>query len=79
MALMWAKTTTYLPENQLPPRITDMEKPERNLKLSPLKRYVEASGGKLSVNIELPDETHYGFNVWYDCKTYNWLSFRLVA
>jgi DNA-binding XRE family transcriptional regulator len=45
------------------PTVSDMEKPGRDLKLSSLKRYVEASGGKLSVNIELPDGTHYGFNV----------------
>ena len=45
------------------PTVSDMEKPGRDLKLSSLKRYVEASGGKLSVDIELPDGTHYGFNV----------------
>lgn len=45
------------------PTVSDMEKPGRDLKLSSLKRYVEASGGKLSVDIELPDGTHYEFNV----------------
>ncbi|WP_369983915.1 helix-turn-helix domain-containing protein [Thalassolituus sp.] len=45
------------------PTISDMEKPGRDLKLSSLKRYVEASGGKLKIDIELPDGTHYGFSV----------------
>ncbi|OTA20822.1 transcriptional regulator [Xenorhabdus beddingii] len=45
------------------PTVSDMEKPGRDLKLSSLKRYVEASGGKLRLDIELSDGTHYGFNV----------------
>lgn len=45
------------------PTISDMEKPGRDLKLSSLKRYVEASGGKLRLDVELPDGTHYGFSV----------------
>ncbi len=45
------------------PTVSDMEKPGRDLKLSSLKRYVEASGGKLRLDIELPDGTHYGFSV----------------
>lgn len=45
------------------PTISDMEKPGRDLKLSSLKRYVEASGGKLNLDIELPDGSHYGFSV----------------
>lgn len=40
------------------PTVSDMEKPGRDLRLSSLKRYVEAAGGKLSVNVELPDGTH---------------------
>ncbi len=43
------------------PTVAGMEKPGRDLKLSTLKRYVEAAGGKLSLNIELPDGSHYGF------------------
>ena len=43
------------------PTVSDMEKPGRDLKLSSLKRYVEASGGKLRLDVELPDGTHYGF------------------
>ena len=45
------------------PSVSEMEKPGRDLKLSSLKRYVEASGGKLRLDIELPDGTHYGFSV----------------
>lgn len=45
------------------PTVAGMEKPGRDLKLSSLKRYVEAAGGKLRLEIELPDGTHYGFIV----------------
>lgn len=41
----------------------EMEKHGRDLKLSSIKRYVEASGGKLRLDVELPDGTHYGFAV----------------
>lgn len=45
------------------PTVAGMEKPGRDLRLSTLKRYVEAAGGKLHLDIELPDGTHYGFQV----------------
>ncbi|ENH5271833.1 XRE family transcriptional regulator [Escherichia coli] len=45
------------------PTVSEMEKPGRDLKLSSIKRYVEASGGKLRLVVELPDGTHYGFAV----------------
>lgn len=45
------------------PTISDLEKPGRDLKLSTLKRYIEASGGKLTLDVELPDGTHYEFTV----------------
>lgn len=45
------------------PTVSDMEQPGRDIKLSSLKRYVEASGGKLRIDVELPDGTHYGFSV----------------
>lgn len=45
------------------PTVSDMEKQGRDLKLSSLKRYVEASGCKLRLDIELPDGTHYGFSL----------------
>lgn len=43
------------------PTIAGMEKRGRDLKLSTLKRYVEATGGKLRLDVELPDGSHYGF------------------
>ena len=45
------------------PTVAEMEKPGRDVKLSTLKRYVEAAGGKLRVDVELPDGSHYGFVV----------------
>ena len=45
------------------PTVAGMEKPGRDLKLSTLKRYVEAAGGKLRLNIELPDGSHFEFVV----------------
>lgn len=43
------------------PTVAVMEKPGRDIKLSTLKRYVEATGSKLRIDIELPDGSHYGF------------------
>lgn len=43
------------------PTVASMEKPGRDMKLSTLKRYVEATGGKLRFDVELPDGSHYGF------------------
>lgn len=45
------------------PTVAEMEKPGRDVKLSSLKRYVEATGGKLRLDIELPNGTHWGFNL----------------
>ena|SRR3990167_659634 len=45
------------------PSVAEMEKRGRDLKLSSLKRYVEATGGKLRLDVELPNGTHYGFIV----------------
>lgn len=45
------------------PTVAEIEKRGRDLKLSSLKRYVEATGGKLRLDIELPNGTHYGFSV----------------
>ncbi len=45
------------------PSVAGMEKPGHDLKLSSLKRYIEAIGGKLRLDVELPDGTHYGFSV----------------
>ena len=43
------------------PTVAVMEKPGRDLKLSSLKRDVEAAGGKLKLAVELPDGSHYEF------------------
>lgn len=61
MNLTQGDIATFLGITQ--PTVSDMEKPGRDLRLSSLKRYVEASGGKLRLDIELPDGTHYGFSV----------------
>jgi DNA-binding XRE family transcriptional regulator len=45
------------------PTISDMEKPGHDIKLSSLKRYIEATGGKLRIDVELPDGSHYAFTV----------------
>lgn len=45
------------------PTVASMEKPGRDIKLSSIKRYVEAVGGKLRLDIEFPDGTHFGFSV----------------
>ena len=45
------------------PTVAGMEKPGHDLKLSSLKRYIEARGGKLRLDVELPDGTHYRFSV----------------
>jgi len=45
------------------PTVASMEKPGHDMKLSSIKRYVEAAGGRLRLDIELPDGTHYGFSV----------------
>ncbi|MEQ9881723.1 helix-turn-helix transcriptional regulator [Pectobacterium brasiliense] len=45
------------------PTIAGMEKPGRDLKLSTLKRYVEATGSKLRLDVELPDGFHYEFTL----------------
>ncbi len=45
------------------PTIAGMEKAGKGLKLSSLKRYVEAGGGKVRLDIELPDGQHHGFTL----------------
>lgn len=41
------------------PTIAGMEKNGQDLLLSSVKRYVEALGGKVSLDIEMPDGTHH--------------------
>jgi predicted XRE-type DNA-binding protein len=45
------------------PTISDMEKVGQDIKLSSLKKYIEATGGKLRLDIEMSDGSHYGFSV----------------
>ncbi|MGM0564996.1 MAG: helix-turn-helix domain-containing protein [Pseudomonadota bacterium] len=45
------------------PTVAGMEKAGQDLKLSSLKRYVEAAGGKVRLDIELPDGRHHGFSL----------------
>lgn len=45
------------------PTVSDMEQAGRDIKLSSLKRYVEAFGGKLHIAVELPDGSQYDFSV----------------
>ena len=43
------------------PTIAGMERTGQDLKLSTLKRYIEAAGGKVKLDIELPDGKHHEF------------------
>ena len=44
------------------PSVANLEKRGQEIKLSSLKRYIEAMGGKLTVNIQLADGRHIGIN-----------------
>ncbi len=45
------------------PTISDMEKVGQDIKLSTLKKYIEAIGGKLNIDVEMSDGSHFGFSV----------------
>ena len=45
------------------PAVVAMEQRGSDIKLSTMKRYVEAMGGKLRVDVDLPTGRHIGFNV----------------
>ena len=45
------------------PAVTKLEKRGNDLKLATLKRYVEAMGGKLSLDVELPTGKRIAFNI----------------
>lgn len=45
------------------PAITKLEQRGNDLKLATLKRYVEAMGGKLSLDVELPTGKRVVFNI----------------
>ena len=45
------------------PSLSAIEKRGNDLKISTMKKYVEAMGGKLRIDVELPTGKHIGFNV----------------
>jgi len=45
------------------PTISGMEKVGQDIKLSSLKKYIEATGGKLRLDVEMSDGSHFGFSV----------------
>lgn len=45
------------------PAITQLEQRGNDLKVSTLKRYIEAMGGKLSLDIELPTGKRIAFHI----------------
>lgn len=45
------------------PAITQLEQRGNDLKLATLKRYIEAMGGKLSLDVELPSGRRIAFNI----------------
>ena len=45
------------------PSVANLEKRGREVKISSLKRYIEALGCKLSLDVELADGRHIGINV----------------
>lgn len=45
------------------PSVAAIEQRGNELKISTLKRYVEAMGGTLHLDVELPDGKHLGFRV----------------
>lgn len=45
------------------PTVANFEKKGKDLRLSSIKRYVEAAGGRVRIDIELPDGNHHGFPI----------------
>lgn len=45
------------------PTVANLEKNGKDVKLLSLKRYVEALGGQLRIDIEMPDGHHFGMKV----------------
>ena len=45
------------------PSLSAIENRGNDLKISTMKKYVEAMGGKLCIDVELPTGKHIGFNV----------------
>ena len=45
------------------PAVTQLEQRGNDLKIATLKRYIEAMGGKLSINVELPTGKQVAFHL----------------
>lgn len=45
------------------PSIVAIEQRGSEMKIDTLKRYVEAMGGKMRIDIELPNGKHFGFSI----------------
>ncbi|XGA80719.1 helix-turn-helix transcriptional regulator [Halomonas sp. CH40] len=45
------------------PTIAKMERDGQDIRLSSLKRYIESLGGRMRIDVELPDGSHHGFSV----------------
>ncbi|MFX9325287.1 helix-turn-helix domain-containing protein [Acinetobacter baumannii] len=45
------------------PSLSAIENRGHDLKISTMKKYVEAMGGKLRIDVELPTGKHIGFNL----------------
>lgn len=45
------------------PTVAGLEKLGQDLRLSSIKRYVEAAGGRVRLDVELPDGNHHGFPI----------------
>jgi len=45
------------------PAVTQLEQRGNELKIATLKRYIEAMGGKLSLNVELPNGKRVAFHI----------------
>jgi len=45
------------------PTVSGMERAGHDILLTSLKKYVEAAGGRLRMDVEMPNGRHYGFSV----------------
>ena len=45
------------------PTIAKMERDGQDVRLSSMKRYIESLGGRMRIDVELPDGSHHGLSV----------------
>lgn len=62
-ALKLTQTEMAKQMNVTQPTVAAIEKRGKDLKLLTLKRYVEALGGKMRIDVELPTGDHFAFEV----------------